>query len=68
MTEYVERVLDYQKIIDGKFIVRLKDDAGLGDEDKRVNTMPLQMGAFLLAISRRTMKDFIHAINGFFYK
>ena len=35
MTEYDERVLDYQKINYGKYIVKLKDDVGLEDEVKK---------------------------------
>ena len=66
MTEYDERVLDYQKINHGNYIVKMKDDAGLRDEVKKVKTMPLQMGAFVLAHSKRTKNDFTHAINGFY--
>ena len=40
MSEYEERVLDYQKIKNGNYIVKLKDDEGLGDEVKKVNTLP----------------------------
>ena len=40
------------------------DDAGLEDEVKKLNTMPLQLGAFVLSISKRIMNDFIRAING----
>ena len=32
MSEYDERVLDYQKINYGNYIVELKDDEGLQDE------------------------------------
>ena len=32
MTEYDERVLDYQKINYGNFFVKMKEDAGLEDE------------------------------------
>ena len=35
MTEYDERVLDYQKINHGNYIVKLKDDDGLEDEIKK---------------------------------
>ena len=40
------------------------DDAGLKDAVKNLNTMPLQMGAFVLSNSKRNMNNFIHAING----
>ena len=35
MTEYDERVLDYQRINLGNYIVKLKDDVGLEDEVKK---------------------------------
>ena len=35
MTEYDERVLDYQKINHGNYIVKMKDDEGLEDEVKK---------------------------------
>ena len=68
ITEYDERVLDYQKINCGNYIVKLKVDAGLQDEIKKVNTMPLHLGAFVLSNSKRIMNNFIHPIDGFFYK
>ena len=46
-TEYDERVLDYQKINFNKYIVKIKDDEGLEDHVKKVNTMPLHLGAFV---------------------
>ena len=65
MTEYDERVLDYQKINYGNYIVKMKDDTGLEDEVKKINTMPLHLGVFVLSNSKRFMNNFIHAINGF---
>ena len=35
MTEYDERVIDYQKINNGNYIVKMKDDEGLQDEVKK---------------------------------
>ena len=66
MTEYDERVLDYQKINHGNNIVKMKDDAGLEDEVQKVNTMPVHLGAFVLSNIKRIMNKFIHAINGFY--
>ena len=66
MTEYDERVLDYQKINYGNYVVKMRDDEGLEDEVKKVNTMPLHLGAFVLSNIKRIMNNFIHAINGFF--
>ena len=42
------------------------DDAGLEDEVKKLNTLPLQLGAFVLSNSKRFMNNFIHAINGIY--
>ena len=65
-TEYDERVKDYWKISNINYIVKMIDDAGLEDEIKKINTMPLHIGAFVLSNSKRTMNNFIHAINGFY--
>ena len=66
MTELDKRVLDYQKIDYGIYIVKLKDDGGLEDEVKKVNTLPPHLGVFVLSNSKRIMKNFIHAIDGFY--
>ena len=60
-TEYDERVLDHQKINYGNYFVKMKDDEGLEDHVKKVNTMPLHLGAFVLSNSKRFMNNFIHA-------
>ena len=66
MTEYDERIRDYWKISGINCIVKMIDDAGLEDEVKKLNTMPLHLGAFVLSNSRRIMNNFIHANNGFY--
>ena len=65
-TEYDERVLDYQKIIYGNYIVKMKNDEGLKDEMKKANTLPLQLAVFIISNSKRIMNNFIHAIDGFY--
>ena len=65
-TEYDERVKDYWKISGINYIVKMIGDKGLEDEIKKVNTMPLHLGAFVLSNSKRIMNNFIHAINGFY--
>ena len=65
-TEHDERVLDYQKINYGSYLVKMKDDGGLEDELKNANTFPLQLAVFILSNSKRIMNNFIHAIDGFF--
>ena len=49
MSEYE----DYWKTSHGNYIVKMTDDKGLEDEVKRLNTMPLHLGAFVLSNSRR---------------
>ena len=66
MSEYDERVKDYWKISGNNYIVKMIDDAGLEDEVKKFNTMPLHLGAFVLSNSKRIMNNFIHAIDGFY--
>ena len=65
-TEYDERVKVYWKISGINYIVKMIDDAGLEDEVKKLNTMPLHLGAFVLSNSKRIMNNFIHAIDGFY--
>ena len=65
-TEFDERVLDYQKINHGNYIVKMKDDEGLEDEVRKVNTLALQLAVFILSNKKRIMKNFIHAIDGFY--
>ena len=64
-TDYDERVNDYWKISGMNYIVKMIDDPGLEDEVKKLNTMPLLLGAFVLSNSKRIMNNFIHAIDGF---
>ena len=66
MSEYDERVKDYWKISGINCIVKMIDDAILEDEVKKLNNMPLHLGAFVLSNIKKIMNNFIHAINGFF--
>ena len=66
MSEYDEIVKDYWKISGINYIVKMIDDAGLEDEVKKLNTLPLHQGAFVLSNSKRNMNDFIHSIIGFY--
>ena len=65
-SEYDERVKDYWRISHEKYIVKMIDDKKLEDDVKKVNTMPLHRGSFVLSNSRRIIKNFIHAFNGFY--
>ena len=68
MSEYDEHVKDYWKVSGIKYIVKMIDDAGLEDEVEKLNTMPLHLGAFVLSNSKRSLKNFIHAILVFYTK
>ena len=65
LSEYDERVLDYQNNIYGNYIVKMKDHEGLLDEIQKANTLPLQLVVFILSNSKKIMKNFMHAIDGF---
>ena len=66
MSEFDERVKDYWKISGINYIVKMIDDKRLEDEVKKLNTMPLHLGAFVLSNSKRIMNNFIHAVIGFY--
>ena len=66
MTEYDDRVLDYQRINYGNYIVKKKDDESLQEKNIKVNTMPLHLGAFVLSNRKRIVNNFIHAIGRFY--
>ena len=66
MSEYDERVKDYWRISHRSYIVEMIDGTGLEDEVKKLNTMPLHLGASVLSNSKRIMNNFTHAIDGFY--
>ena len=66
VTEYDERVKDYWKKSGNNYIVKMIDEAGLEDGVKKLNTMPLHLGPFVLSNSKRMLNNFIHAIIGFY--
>ena len=66
MIQYDERVKDYWEISGINYIVKIIDDPGLEDEVKKLNTMPLHLGSFVLSNSKRSMKKTIRGIKGFY--
>ena len=64
-TQYDENVLDYWKLLNGEYIVKLKEDDGLDSEIDIKNTMPSHLGSFILSNSKRIMNNFIRVIDGF---
>ena len=65
-TEFDEIVLDYWKLPNGNYIVKMKRDDGLDDDCDIKNTLPAALGAFILSNSKRIMNNFIKEINGFY--
>ena len=65
-TEFDENVLDYWKLPNGNYIVKMKRDDGLDDDCDIKNTLPAVLGAFILSNNRRIMNKIITEINGFY--
>ena len=65
-TESDEIVLEYWKLPNGNYIVKMKKDDGLDDDFDIKNTLPAVLGAFILSNSRRIMNNFSTEINGFY--
>ena len=64
-TENDENVLDFWKLQNGNYMVKMKkDDGSKGDNDMK-NTFSSHLGAFILSNSKRIMKNFITELNGF---
>ena len=65
-TEYDDKVLDYSKTPNGKYIVKIKKDDGLDGDNDVKNTIPSHLGAFILSNSKRIMNNFLREINSFY--
>ena len=62
-TEYDENVLDYWKLPNEIYIVKMIKDDGLDDDCKVKNTLPAHLGAFIFSNSNRIMDNFIRELN-----
>ena len=65
-TEIDENVLDYWKLPNGNYIVKMKKNDGLDDDCDIKITLPAVLGAFKLANNRRILNKFIRETNGFY--
>ena len=52
MSEYDEGMKEFRKISHGNNFVKMVVDAGLKDDFKNLNTMPLHLGGFVLSNSK----------------
>ena len=65
-TEHDENVLDYWKLPNRNYIVKIKEDDGLDDDCDNENTLLALLGAFILSNRKRNMNNFIREINGLY--
>ena len=65
-TEFDEIVLDYWRLPNGNYIVKMKKDDGLDGDCDIKNTLPSVLGALILSNSKRIMNNFIREIHGFY--
>ena len=65
-TEFDENVLDYWKLTNGNYILKMKQDDGLDNDCDNKNTLPAVLGAFISSISKRIMNNFNRELNGFY--
>ena len=54
------------EITQQKFYKKLKKDDGLDEDNDHKNTLPSQLGAFIVSKIAPIMKNFIREINGFY--
>ena len=57
-TKFDENVLEYWKLLNGTYIVKMKKDDGLDDDCDIKNPMPAVLGAFILTKSKRLVNFF----------
>ena len=65
-SEFDEKVLDYWRLPNGNYIVKMKKDDGLNNDCDIKNTLPAVLGDFILSNSKRIMNIFISEMNGFY--
>ena len=65
-TEFDENTLDYWKVPNGNYTIKMKKDDGEDDDCDVKNTLPAVLGAFILGNRRRIRNNFIREINGFY--
>ena len=64
-TESDDNVLEYWKLPNENYNVKIEKDDILNGDIKVKNTLPPDLGSFILSNSKRIMKNSIREINGF---
>ena len=59
-TGFDENILDFWKLPNGNYIVKMKKDDGLDDNCDIKNTLLAVLGAFILRNSKRNMNNFYY--------
>ena len=65
-TQYDEHLLDYWKLPDENYFVKMKEEDGLDDNCEIKNTLLAHLGAFILSNRKGIANNFIREINGFY--
>ena len=65
-TEFVENSLDYRRLLNGNYIVKVRKDEGLEDDCDNKNSLPAYLGAFFLGNTKWIMNNFFRKVNGFY--
>ena len=65
-TEFDESVVDYWKLPNRNYNVKMKKDDRLDDDCDNKKTLPADLGAFIFSNSRRIVNKFIREINRFY--
>ena len=65
-TEYDEYLLGYWRLTIGNYSVKSKKDDGLDGDIYVKNSLPSQLGAFILSNIKRNMINFIREVNEFY--
>ena len=64
--DFDENILDYWRLPNGNYFVKMKKNDGLDDDSDIKMTLPAVLGAFILITSKRNMNNVFSEINGFF--
>ena len=66
-TEYDDNVLDYWKMPNGNYLAKFWKNDGLNGNNDLKNTLPSQLGAFILSNSKWILKKLSGSCNNSIY-
>ena len=65
--EHVKIVLDFWRLPDGNYIVKLEKDDGLEGDNDTKSTLQCHLGGFIISNSKRIMNNSIREKNEFYH-